>query len=139
MADRNGACASARTRDDRGIATAFSMFLAIPFLILFTFGTLQIVFVWHANNILNAAAEEAARQGALNGSTCKEAEDVTEDWAHRLGGNWLSNVVVHCKLDGGEAVVSVDGDALSVVKNWKVHVTKQYRYPLEPRLVGQAP
>jgi hypothetical protein len=28
------------------------MFPAIPFLILFTFGTRQIVFVWHANNIL---------------------------------------------------------------------------------------
>ena len=41
-----------RSCDDRGAATALSMFPAIPFLILFTFGTRQIVFVWHANNIL---------------------------------------------------------------------------------------
>jgi hypothetical protein len=132
MADRNRAGAPARACDDRGAATAFSMFLAIPFLILFTFGTLQIVFVWHANNILNAAAEEAARQGALSGASCDEAEQIATDWANRLGGNWLQHAHVNCVVKGGDAVVTVTGDALPVVVNWKVHVTKQFSYPLEP-------
>jgi hypothetical protein len=132
VAERNGEGASARSCDDRGVATAFSMFLAIPFLLLFTFGTLQIVFVWHANNILNAAAEEAARQGALSGATCPEAEKIATDWANRLGGNWLQHADVDCDEEGGNAVVTVKGDALSVVKNWKVHVKKEYSYPLEP-------
>lgn len=125
--------APARSLDDRGAATAFSMFLAIPFLILFTFSTLQIVFVWHANNILNAATEEAARQGSLVGGTCAEAEQIATDWANRLGGNWLQNAHVTCQQAGGDAVVTVTGDALAVVANWKVHVTKRYSYPLEPR------
>jgi hypothetical protein len=132
MADRNGEGASARLRDDRGVATAFSMFLAIPFLILFTFGTLQIVFVWHANNILNATAEEAARQGALSGGSCPEAEQIATDWANRLGGNWLQHAHVDCVVKGADAVVTVTGDALPVVVNWKVHVKKEYSYPLEP-------
>jgi Flp pilus assembly protein TadG len=120
-------------RDDRGAATAFSMFLAVPFLILFTFSTLQIVFVWHANNILNAAAEEAARHGALVGGTCAEAESLATDWANRLGGNWVQGTTVNCRQEGGDAVVTVTGSALPVVANWHVHVTKKYRYPLEPR------
>ena len=132
MADGKVVGASARTHDDRGVVTAFSMFLAIPFLILFTFGTLQIVFVWHANNILNATAEEAARQGALEGSSCAEAKQVATDWANRLGGNWLQNARVDCEQQGGEAVVSVTGDALSVLAHWKVHVKREFSYPLEP-------
>jgi hypothetical protein len=132
MAARTGVGGPARACDDRGAATAFSMFLAVPFLILFTFSTLQIVFVWHANNILNAAAEEAARQGALSGGSCAEAEQIATDWADRLGGNWLQHARVTCRQAGGDAVVTVTGDALPVVANWKVHVTKSYRYPLEP-------
>jgi Flp pilus assembly protein TadG len=132
VAERDEVEVPARRRDDRGAATAFSMFLAVPFLILFTFSALQIVFVWHAANILNAVAEEAARHGALEGATCAEAEQLATDWANRLGGNWLQNTSVNCRDDGGDAVVTVTGNALPVVANWHVHVTKRYRYPLEP-------
>jgi hypothetical protein len=44
----------------------------------------------------------------------------------------LQHAHVDCVEDGGDAVVTVTGDALPVVANWKVHVKKEYSYPLEP-------
>lgn len=96
-----------RGRGDRGAADIGieMMFGSIVMIALFLF-LIEVGAYWHARNVLDEAAAEAARVAAAFDGTCAEGIVVAEARAAARGGRWADDVEAVCS-DTGEIVTIV--------------------------------
>lgn len=103
-----------RSRDDSGFS-ALEMVVIFPVTLLIVFGIIQFGIWYHANDIAQAAAQQAVRAAsAYNGTQAegtKEAGQVLTENANGL----IIHTQVACSRGPAEATVTVTGDALQVI------------------------
>ena len=103
-----------RLRDDSGFS-ALEMVIIFPVTILIVFGIVQFAIWYHANDIAQAAAQQAVRSAsAYNGTQAdgtREAGQVLTENAKGL----IIHTRIACSRHPGIATVTVTGEALQVI------------------------
>ncbi len=101
---------------------AVELTIVTPLLVLMIFGVVQMALCWHARNIVQATAEETNRIATAADGTCAQAEQRGLDLGARLGGSFLDGpVAVRCTA-GPTVVVTVSGNALSILPGMRFGV-----------------
>jgi Flp pilus assembly protein TadG len=103
-----------RIRDDSGFS-ALEMAVIFPVTIFIVFGIVQFGIWYHANDIAQAAAQQAVRSASAYGTTqadCStEAGKVLNENAHGL----IIHTQIACNRGAQTATVTVAGDAIQVI------------------------
>ena len=104
-----------RSRADRGsVDVSIQMLFGSMAVIMVMLLIFETVAYWHARNVYDEAAAEAARVAAAYDGTCDEAVAVATDMVHRHAGSWSSTVRVSC-TQGETVVVTVSGNSPGVL------------------------
>ena len=88
--------------------------LAVPMIGVLVVSVFQIALLWHAHNIVEAAAQEGSQAAAVINRTCTDGVTTANDMADRLGGAYVNAISVTCQ-PGPTVTVTVVGQALSMV------------------------
>lgn len=101
-------------RDDSGFST-LEMVIIFPVTLLIVFGIVQFGIWYHANDIAQAAAQQAVRSASAYGGTqadgTREAGQVLTENANGL----IIHTRVACSRNPNTATVTVTGSALQVI------------------------
>jgi len=123
------------TARERGSATleAAVVYPAVLLLILLAVNTA----LWfHARNIALSAAQEGLRVGRAYGSSFTAGQGMAERFAQEVGGSFLQSPVVNVGRAGNTVVVTVRGQAISLVPLLDLTVEQEARAPLEKWTTG---
>ena len=105
---------SGRTKDDSG-SSALEMAVIFPVTIFIVFGIVQFGIWYHANDIAQAAAQQAVRSASAYGATqtdgSTEAGKVLNENAHGL----IIHTQITCSRGAQTATVTVTGEAIQVI------------------------
>jgi len=88
--------------------------LAVPVIGVLVISVFQIALLWHAHNIVEAAAQEGSQAAAVVNRTCTDGIATANDMADRLGGAYVKAISVTCQ-PGPTVTVTVAAQALSMV------------------------
>ncbi|MFF3671599.1 TadE family protein [Microtetraspora malaysiensis] len=118
------------TARERGSATleAAIVYPAVLLLILLAVNTA----LWfHARNIALSAAQEGLRVGRAYGSSLSAGQGTAERFARQVGGSFLQSPTVNVDRTGDTVVVTVRGQAISLVPLLNLTVEQVARAPME--------
>jgi hypothetical protein len=119
-----------RCRRDRG-STTLETVIVFPAILILIFGAFQLGFWYHARSISLAAAQEAARAGAVYGAGAADAYAAGESFLDRAGRGLMESSAIEVTLSADEITVTVTGQALSLIPGWPVIVVQTARLPVE--------
>lgn len=108
-----------------GLAVVFPAVLALIVVIV------QAALVWHARNLVQAAAAEGLRAERVPGATAAAGEQRAHGFLTETSRQLLDDVHVHATRSATAASVTVDGVALGVLPGLHLHVHASAAGPVE--------
>ncbi|MFD4323626.1 TadE family protein [Nocardioides sp. NPDC058538] len=119
-----------RVRDERG-AASIEMVVLLPALFAVVFLGMQAALYYHARTIAIAAAQEGARAAAAQHATSGAGVAAARSYLADVGGDALESSSATARRTPTTAVVTVRGQALSVIPGWAPTVRQQARAEVE--------
>ncbi len=131
-----------RGRDGERGSAAVELVLITPVLIALIFGVAQTALVWHARNLVTAAAQQGARLARAETATTSATSrvsagadqlvtDQTLSYLRQLSGGLLSHPQVTLTRISGFVTVTVSGTAVDVLFTRALRVHATSRTPVE--------
>lgn len=122
---------AARLRGDAGMTTV-QLAIIFPAVLLWLLLIVQYGLWWHAKQVANAAAAEAAATARVPTGTDTAAEQAAWGYLNESGN--LTNITVTIDRDSNTVTVTVTGNAPRLVPGFGWGVTATTRSPLEQLL-----
>jgi len=122
--------AGRRERADRGAST-IEFVLTLPILLLSLLLTVQFALIAHAQNGLQAAAEEGASQARAYNGTIEGAEARARRYVHELSGAMFTSTTVRVHRSGQRASVTVAGTVTQIVPGIPTDIQRTSTGPVE--------
>ena len=120
--------------DQAGVSTV-ELVILLPLVVFLTFLPVQAALIWHARQVLIAAAQEGARAARAADLTDEQAQNVgtqqAQQFAGSVGGRAVAGTsVVVCRA-GEQVRVQVTGQALAILPAFSITVHGQAVSPVE--------
>jgi Flp pilus assembly protein TadG len=115
---------------ERGSATTEAV-LVTPVLLFLVMLVIQFGLWYHAQHVVQAAAQEGVRTARVEGSTADAGRSRAVDFLASVGTTIIVGPVVTATRDADSAVVKVRGQAVTVVPGLKLAVAATATSPVE--------
>jgi len=119
-------------------SSAIELVLLTPLLIVIVFGLVQAALVWHAQHVVDAAAQQGARLERVDAGTAAGAptdpatvRTETISYLHQLGADLVGQPAVSVARTPGWVTVTVTGHAVSLLPGATLSVHATSRGPVE--------
>lgn len=119
-----------RCRGEAGDAVTETVIL-VPVLLLLIMVVIQFGLWYHAEHVVQAAAQEGARAARAEGSTSDTGKQRAEQFLAAAGGSVIDTPEVVSTRDGRQASVVVTGKAVAVIPGVHLDVRAQAVSPTE--------
>jgi len=121
---------SRRLRGEEGDAVTESVIL-VPVLLLLIMVVIQFGLWYHAEHVVQAAAQEGVRAARAEGSTSDTGKQRAEQFLAAVGGSVIDTPEVVSTRDGRQASVIVTGKAVAVIPGVHLDVRAKAESPTE--------
>ncbi|HVT78726.1 MAG TPA: TadE family protein [Acidimicrobiales bacterium] len=115
---------------ERGSATT-EVVLLTPVLLFLVMLVVQFGLWYHAEHVVQAAAQEGVRTARLEGSTADAGRTRAVDFLTRLGPTIVRQPVITATRDANNAAVSIQGHAVTVLPGFSLPVKARASSPVE--------
>jgi Flp pilus assembly protein TadG len=119
-----------RARDDRGEAVTETV-IVVPALILLIMVVIQFGLWYHAQHVVQAAAQEGARAARAEGATANDGLERAMAFVAQVGGDSVNGAEVTSDRSADGVTVRVTGTAPAVVPGLRLGVRAAAVSPLE--------
>ncbi|MDP9404524.1 MAG: pilus assembly protein [Actinomycetota bacterium] len=113
--------------------------LIVPVLLLLIMFVIQFGLWYHAEHVVQAAAQEGVRSARLEGGSAEMGRRRAERFLARAGSRVVSQPVVRSSRDSSSATVAVEGHAVAVVPGLRLPVRANAVSPVEEFRAEAAP
>jgi len=119
-----------RTRDERGEAVTETV-VVVPALLLLIMLVIQFGLWYHAQHVVQAAAQEGVRAVRAEGATAEEGHERALAFIAQVGGKSVKGAEVASERSAEGATVRVNGEAPAVVPGLRLGVRATAASPVE--------
>ena len=119
-----------RTRDERGEAVTETV-VVVPALLLLIMIVIQFGLWYHAQHVVQAAAQEGVRAARAEGATAEEGAERALAFIAQVGGKSVKGAEVASERSEEGATVRVNGEAPAVVPGLGLGVRATAASPVE--------
>jgi Flp pilus assembly protein TadG len=119
-----------RCRGEAGDAVTETVIL-VPVLLLLIMVVIQFGLWYHAEHVVQAAAQEGVRAARAEGSTSDAGRERAEQFLASVGGSVIDGPQVESTRDGRQASVVVTGKAVAVIPGVHLDVRAHATSPTE--------
>lgn len=119
-----------RARDERGEAVTETV-IVVPALILLIMVVIQFGLWYHAQHVVQAAAQEGARAARAEGATANDGLERAMAFVAQVGGDSVNGAEVTSDRSADGVTVRVTGTAPAVVPGLRLGVRAAAASPLE--------
>ncbi|WP_460889477.1 TadE/TadG family type IV pilus assembly protein [Promicromonospora xylanilytica] len=123
-------CGRRGRHDEEGSATA-ELVIVLPAVLLLTFLGVQAGMIYHARQVVLAAANQGALAASSEYGTAADGQAAAGSFLGQTGDVALSTWTVTADRDGERAVVRIEGQPFSVIPFWIPTVSAQASMPAE--------
>ena len=120
---------------DDGFSTLEAV-VVIPVVVLLTMLVIQFVMLWHARNVSEAAAQDAARVARGYQRSAAEGQTAGMQYLDKVAGKMLDHYTVDVQRTATTVTVTVHASVSSVVPFGTYTVTETASAPVESYVVG---
>lgn len=110
--------------------------MVIPTVVIMTMLVVQFVMLWHARNVSEAAAQDAARVARGYQRSAAEGQAAGRDYLESVAGKMLENYTVDVQRTATTVTVTVHATVSSVLPFGTYTVTESASAPVEQYVVG---
>ena len=119
-----------RLRDDRGEAVTETV-IVVPALLLLIMVVIQFGLWYHAQHVVQAAAQEGARAARAEGATADDGLERAMTFVAQVGGQSVHDAEVTSERSPDGVTVRVSGEAPAVVPGLRLGVSAAAVSPVE--------
>jgi len=119
-----------RVRGDRGEAVTETVIL-VPVLLLLIMLVIQFGLWYHAEHVVQAAAQEGARAARAQGATAEDGKARAEQFVESVGGQSVRSTSVTAERSPDTVTVRVSGEASMLVPGLHLNVSASATSPVE--------
>lgn len=119
-----------RFRGEDGDATTETV-LIVPVLLLLIMMVIQFGLWYHAEHVVQAAAQEGVRTARVHGGTADDGRSRATQFLVAAGGSVVDGPVVDASRDAQRATVKISGQAVAVIPGLSLGVHAEATSPTE--------
>lgn len=119
-----------RPRADRG-AVSTEVVLLTPVLLLLVLTVIQFGLWYHAQHVVQAAAEQGVEAARADGGTTRAGQQRAEDFLAAVAPTLVGDPVVTAERDADTATVTVEGQAVELLFGMSFPVRAEASSPVE--------
>jgi Flp pilus assembly protein TadG len=119
-----------RLRGDRGEAVTETVIL-VPVMLLLIMVVIQFGLWYHAEHVVQAAAQEGARAARAQGATADDGKARAEQFVESAGGQSVRSTSVTAERSPLTVTVRVSGEASMLVPGLRLNVSASATSPVE--------
>lgn len=117
-------------RDERGEAVTETV-VVVPALLLLIMIVIQFGLWYHAQHVVQAAAQEGVRAARAQGASAGEGHERARAFLAQVGGRSVTGAEIVSERSGAGAMVRVNGEAPAVVPGLRLAVSAAAASPVE--------
>lgn len=103
-------------------SVSLELVIATPLLLLVVSLLLQLGVLYHAQNVVSAAAQAGLEQGRTETGTADRAKSDALEFIATTAPDFIRNPSAKTKVDDDQATVEVAGDAFTILPGLRIHV-----------------